>query len=284
MVITYAFAKAILDKITNQMNTIFRVLAIAVLGITIQSCAVLAAGGIVSHGQPTVEVTQPLTSTTANSAVNVDHSQWDSLLKKYVDSNGLVDYKGFEKDKPLLRGYLNQLAALDPNKDWSVQELLAYYINLYNAVTIELILDNPNVKSIKDIDGPWTKGRAKVGNRSLSLGGIENGILRKMNEPRIHFAINCASISCPPLLREAYTAGKINEQLDKATTQFINSEKNTITEDKAELSSIFKFYTKDFYINGNESLIPYVNIYSETKARLNAPVTFKNYDWNLNKQ
>ncbi|RMB62961.1 DUF547 domain-containing protein [Dokdonia sinensis] len=266
------------------MKNILRFFSILLITYTVQSCAVLSAGGIISQGQPTKEVTQPLTSTTANSAVNVDHSQFDSLLKKHVNAQGLVDYDGFTEDRTLLEGYLNQLAELDPNNDWSVQELLAYYINLYNAVTIDLILDNPNVKSIKDIDGPWTKGRAKVGNRELSLGGIENGILRKMNEPRIHFAINCASISCPPLLREAYTAGKINEQLDKATTEFINCDKNTITEDKAELSSIFKFYTKDFYINGNESLIPYVNTYSDTKARLDAPVTFKEYDWGLNKQ
>lgn len=266
------------------MKTTLRLLTIGALALVIQSCSTLAAGGIISQGQPTKEVEGTLTSTTANSIVNVNHSQFDSLLKKYVDANGLVDYKGFANDRPLLNGYLNQLAELDPNNDWSVQELLAYYINLYNAATIELMLDNPNVKSIKDIDGPWTKGRARVGNRELSLGGIENAILRKMNEPRIHFAINCASISCPPLLREAYTAGKINEQLEKATKQFINSDKNTITAEKAELSSIFKFYTKDFYRGSNESLIPYINKYSKVKANGNATVTFKEYDWNLNKQ
>lgn len=280
----YARSKAILHKNHTIMNTFFRILVLGVLGIAIQSCSTLAAGGIISQGQPTKEVTQPLTSTTANSVVNVDHSQFDSLLKKHVDANGLVDYKGFENDRAQLNGYLNQLAELDPNNDWSVQELLAYYINLYNAVTIELILENPDVKSIKDIDGPWTKGRARVNGRELSLGGIENGVLRKMNEPRIHFAINCASISCPPLLREAYTAGKINEQLDKATTQFINSDMNNIAKDKAELSSIFKFYTKDFYRGPNESLLPYVNKYSTVKINPGTPVTFKDYDWGLNKQ
>lgn len=264
-------------------NTIY-ILALAASIFTIQSCSTLAAGGIISQGQPTKEVEGTLTSTTANSAVNVDHSQFDSLLKKYVNTDGLVDYKGFAADRPLLNGYLNQLAELEPTNDWSVQELLAYYINLYNAVTIELILDNPNVKSIKDIDSPWIKSRARVGNRELSLGGIENGILRKMNEPRIHFAINCASISCPPLLREAYTAGKINEQLDRATSEFINSDMNDITKNKVALSSIFKFYTKDFYRGSNESLIPYINKYSKVKANSNAVVTFKDYNWNLNKQ
>ncbi len=264
-------------------NTLF-LIAFALVITTLQSCSTLAAAGITSQGQPTKEVSGTLTSTTANSVVNVDHSQFDALLKKYVNEKGLVDYKGFATDRAQLTEYLNQLATLDPNDDWSVQELLAYYINLYNAVTIDLILDNPNVKSIKDIDGPWTKGRAKVGDKMLSLGGIENGILRKMNEPRIHFAINCASISCPPLLREAYTASKINEQLDRATTSFINGPKNELSADSVALSSIFKFYTKDFYINGNDSLIPYINKYATTKVNLSASVRFLDYNWNLNDQ
>lgn len=266
------------------MKSFFRIIVISFIAITIQSCSTLAAGGIISQGQPTKEVGDKLTSTTTNSSVNVDHSQFDALLKKYVNTDGLVDYKGFANDRPLLNGYLNQLAELDPNNEWSVQELLAYYINLYNAVTIELMLDHPDVESIKDIKGAWTKGRARVQGRTLSLGGIENGILRKMNEPRIHFAINCASISCPPLLRQAYTASEINEQLEMATTAFINSEKNNITETKAELSSIFKFYTKDFYRNGSESLLPYINKYSKIDVEAGSPVTFLDYNWGLNKQ
>ncbi len=266
------------------MKNFLRLLTISAFVITLQSCATLAAGGITSQGQPTKQVEGTLTSTTANSSVNVDHSAWDKLLKKHVDSKGMVDYKGFAKDQEVLNAYLDKLASLDPNNDWSVQELLAYYINIYNAYTVDQILKNPNVTSIKEIDGVWTKGIVTVQNRKLSLGGIENGVLRKMNEPRIHFAINCASISCPPLLREAYTAGKINEQLERATKEFINSDKNTITANKAELSSIFKFYTKDFYRGSNESLIPYINKYSTAEVKGDAPVTFKEYNWELNKQ
>lgn len=266
------------------MRICIRLFYLLLVSAIFQSCALLSAGGITSQGQPTKKVTQPLTSTTANSAVNVDHSQWDSLLKKYVDANGMVDYEGFQDDRPLLNGYLDLLANLDPDKNWSVQELLAYYINLYNAVTVDLILDNPDVASIKDIDGPWTKGRARVNGRLLSLGGIENGVLRKMNEPRIHFAINCASISCPPLLREAYTASKINEQLEKATEDFIASDKNDITQNAIALSAIFKFYTEDFYLDDTKSLIPYINKYSNKKVEMDTPITFKEYDWGLNKQ
>ena len=103
---------------------------------------------------------------------------------------------------------------------------------------------------------------------------------RKMNEPRIHFAINCASYSCPKLLDEAYTAGKINEQLDLVTNEFINSDKNEISENAPKLSKIFSFYTKDFEPN----LAEYINKYSDTKINPNAEITFKEYNWDLNEQ
>ncbi|MCB0464964.1 MAG: DUF547 domain-containing protein, partial [Aequorivita sp.] len=186
------------------MKTMFNLAAIFFVVFTLQSCNLLSAAGISSQGQPTKGVKTELTSTTANSAVNVDHSQWDKLLKKYVNNAGFLDYKGFKNDRQKLDDYLKMLSEKEPTNDWSVQELLAYYINLYNAATVKLIVENYPVKSIKDIDGAWTKGRVTVGNKELSLGGIENGILRKMNEPRIHFAVNCASISCPKLMNEAY--------------------------------------------------------------------------------
>lgn len=257
---------------------------LTLLAFTVQSCNLLSAAGVSSQGQPTKEVEGKLTSTTANSKVNVDHSQWTKLLQKHVDAKGLVDYKGFQKDEKMLDAYLDKLASKDPNNDWSVQELLSFYINLYNAQTVKLIVENYPTKSIKDLDGPWTKGRARVDGRELSLGGIENGILRKMNEPRIHFAINCASISCPPLLREAYTAAKINEQLEMATKDFINSSKNDISENEAEISSIFKFYPNDWKVNGKVDITGYINQYSDTQINSNANLTYKNYDWGLNEQ
>jgi hypothetical protein len=118
----------------------------------------------------------------------------------------------------------------------------------------------------------------------LSLGGIENGILRKMDEPRIHFAINCASISCPKLLDEAYTASKINAQLDRAATEFINSDKNDISSNNPKVSSIFDWYAKDFTVNGKKDVIAYINQYSETKINPGATFSYKNYNWDLNEQ
>ncbi|WP_310992750.1 DUF547 domain-containing protein [Aequorivita marina] len=250
----------------------------------LQSCNLLSAAGVSSQGQPTKAVSSQLTSTTANSSENIDHSTWDKLLKKHVQADGLVDYKGFKKDSAKLNAYLEMLSEKQPSNKWSVQELLAYYINLYNAGTVKLIVDNYPVKSIKDIKGAWTKGRIKVGNKKLSLGGIENGILRKMNEPRIHFAINCASISCPKLLQEAYTAAKINEQLDRATMEFINSDKNDISVSKPKVSSIFDWYKKDYTVNGTQDVIGFINQYSKVKISSEATLTYKNYDWNLNEQ
>jgi hypothetical protein len=266
------------------MKTLFNIVTILFVAFTMQSCNLLSAAGVSSQGQPTKEVESKLTSTTANSAVNVDHSEWDKLLKKYVNSQGMVDYKGFKNNEAKLDAYLKMLSEKEPSNDWSVQELLAYYINLYNAATVKLIVENYPVKSIKDIDGAWTKGRVSVGNKELSLGGIENGILRKMNEPRIHFAINCASISCPKLLDEAYSASKINEQLDRATKEFINSDKNEISASNPKVSSIFDWYAKDYKVNGKQDVIGFINKYANTKINQGATLSYKNYNWELNEQ
>ncbi|CAM3305916.1 DUF547 domain-containing protein [Aequorivita lipolytica] len=266
------------------MKTLINFTTLIMAALIMQSCNLLSAAGVSSQGQPTKEVKSDLTSTTANSAINVDHSQWDKLLKKHVNNEGLVDYKGFKNDKAKLDDYLKMLSEKNPTDDWSVQELLAYYINLYNAATVELIVENYPLKSIKDIDGAWTKGRVSVGSKELSLGGIENGILRKMNESRIHFAINCASISCPKLLNEAFTAGKINEQLDRVTKEFVNSDKNDISASNPKLSSVFDWYQKDFTVNGKKDVIGYINEYAKTKINAGASLAYKNYNWNLNEQ
>lgn len=211
----------------------------------------------------------------------VDHSQWDALLKNYVDDAGQVDYKGFLRDENRLNDYLASLSNRPPTEEWSVQEQLAYYINLYNAHTVALILRNYPVKSIKDIDGPWTTDFIKIGDKELSLGALEHSILRKMNEPRIHFAINCASASCPILLNEAFTPERLEEQLEAATHGFINSGKNTIGRDSLELSRIFKWYKGDF---NQGKLVAYINPYTEIEIAPKAKIKYKEYDWSLNEK
>ena len=252
--------------------------------VLFQNCALLTAAGISSQGQPVKEVPENLINLQEDISAKVDHQLWTDLLQKHVSDDGLVDYEGFKNDQEQLTTYLTALSSNPPNEEWKVQELLAYYINLYNAYTVDLIVKNYPVKSIKDINGAWTKAIVPVGNRTMSLGGIENGVLRKMDEPRIHFAINCASISCPKLMNKAYTPTAINEQLDEAASEFINSDKNMISPTSVKLSHIFKWYEKDYKTPSVNSVIEYINQYSDTKINKNATIEYLDYDWNLNKQ
>ncbi|SHM88241.1 DUF547 domain-containing protein [Flavobacterium chilense] len=221
------------------------------------------------------------TETTTTNAKPIDHKQWNDLLQKHVSNKGNVDYKGFKKDQAALQSYLDLLSKNLPEKSWSKEAVLAYWINTYNAYTVKLILDNYPVKSIKKIDSPWDKEFFTLGNKKYSLGEIEHKILRKMNEPRIHFAINCASFSCPNLANEAYTEIGLEKQLETAAKSFVNDKtKNTITADKIEISSIFDWFSGDFKTNG--TLIDFLNKYSSVKINKNAKVKYKEYNWNLN--
>lgn len=244
------------------------------------SCNLISSAGFNSKGLPTPDG-QDEKVIDADSQVQLDHSAWDALLKKHVKPNGMVDYVGFQKDREQLDQYLQMLASQNPKDNWSRAELLALYINLYNAHTVDLILRNYPVESIKDIDSPWTTEFIKLGKTKLSLGALENSILRKMNEPRIHFAINCASISCPRLHNEAFEAANIEDQLEEVTLEFVNSPLNEISRHSARLSSIFDWYKGDFTSKG-QSLIDYVNRYSRVKIDPEAKISFKEYNWGLN--
>lgn len=218
-----------------------------------------------------------------NSVETLDHASWDILLNKYVDDIGNVDYRNFMNDADKLNTYLDHLAKNPISNTAQKEERLAYYINLYNAGTVQLILENYPLESIKDIFRPWGKDRVMIGDDKYSLGGIEHDVLRKMNEPRIHFAINCASFSCPKLSNEAYTASKIEEQLEKATSSFINDRsKNKITSNSVGLSKIFKWYKADF--TGKNDLVDYINNYSDIEILADPEINYITYDWRLNEK
>ncbi len=214
--------------------------------------------------------------------LKVDHYKWNELLQNLVDEDGNVDYKEFYKDQITLSNYLVYLSQNSPDESWSKSEALVYYINLYNAATVQLILKNYPLNSIKDIESPWKQPFIKLGEDFVSLGDIEHKYLRKFNEPRIHFAINCASISCPKLLNEAFTILKLEDQLEKVTIQFINGPKNTITSDRIVLSKIFKWYKKDFIKTQKLSLQDYIKRYSTVTISPKATIQFMEYDWGLN--
>lgn len=210
-----------------------------------------------------------------------NHYSWNSLLQKHVTNQGNVNYKGFKTDRKLLLNYIESLSETIPNESWTKEDKLAYWINVYNAFTIDLILRNYPIKSIKDIKNPWEQRLWKLGNKWYNLNEIEHQILRKMDEPRIHFAIVCASYSCPKLRNEAYQASNLDEQLTNASKEFLSdSNRNEISENNLKLSKIFQWFSKDFKQDGD--LIDFLNKYSDVSISAKAKKNFKDYNWNLN--
>ncbi|OWP63173.1 hypothetical protein CDA63_10715 [Hymenobacter amundsenii] len=223
--------------------------------------------------------------TAAAPAAAFSHAAFDKLLKKYVNSQGRVNYKGFKSEEKAFNDYLAQLSKNPPTAADSKAEQMAFWINAYNAYTIRLILDNYPLKSIKDIGEPWKKVFFSIGGEKMSLDNIEHGILRKkFNDPRIHFALVCASISCPPLRPEAYSAARLSAQLDDQARDFLNNPgKNKLTASSAQLSSYFDWYKDDWNQNG-QSVVKWVNKYAKTKIDSNTKISFMDYNWNLNEQ
>ncbi len=219
-----------------------------------------------------------------------DHLAYGELLASHVH-NGRVDYKGFKADERRLDHYLDLLSQTDPAL-LDRNEQMAFYINAYNAWTIKLILDGyPGVKSIKDLgslfQAPWKKKFVKLYGQTVSLDHIEHDILRPaFKDPRVHFAVNCASVSCPPLRGEPYSGKRLDWQLNDAVTNFINDgQSNYIDGDTLYASRIFKWFSEDF---GND-IAGYIRSYATgdlavrmQKAGKSLKVEYLDYDWSLN--
>ena len=215
------------------------------------------------------------------SAQTIDHSKWTDVLQVYVAKNGSVNYKDLQNNRIVLNDYLNDLASNSPKDNWSNAEKKTYWINAYNAYTIQLILDNYPLKSIKDITDPWSQTFFKINGMTMSLNTIEHNILRPMGDPRIHFAIVCASESCPKLLNYAYEAETLNDQLDQAAKEFINdTSKNNITASQITISKIFKWFKSDF--PKGAAFINYLNKYSTLKIHPKTKINYQSYNWSLN--
>jgi len=215
---------------------------------------------------------------------NVSHASWDQLLKANVSANGKVNYEGFNSSKDKLDAYLAQLSKNAPTASWAKNEVKAYWINAYNAYTVKLILNNYPLKSIMDINGgkAWDLKFIEIGGKQYSLNNIEHDILRaKHKDARIHFAVNCASFSCPKLSNKAFTSANIEAQLEQLSKSFINNNaKNQIQANSVKISKLFDWYKSDFTTNG--SLIDFLNKYSNTKINANATIGHMDYNWNLN--
>lgn len=213
---------------------------------------------------------------------------WDNLLHKHVDSNGWVDYDGFSQDKAQLETYLVYLHKTTPKDTWSKNKTKAFWINAYNAYTVKLVLENYPLKSILDVKkgekNAWEIPFANVGGVTYTLNHIEHTILRKVyNDARIHVGVNCASISCPSIPNIAFTESNIDKLLTKGMKDFINKgNRNKITTSKLELSQIFNWFKDDF--TKQEDLVTFIRKYSDVKIAVDPIITYKEYNWNLNKQ
>ena len=227
---------------------------------------------------------------TSWAAVTVDHSIYAELLNNYV-KGGVVDYQGFKNEETTLDQYLQVLEETDSSK-LSRKEQFAFYINAYNAWTIKLILSGyPGVKSIKELGSifksPWKKKLARIDGEMVTLDHIEHGILRpKYKDPRVHFAINCASKGCPPLRSEPYRGDVLDQQLDEMARAFINDpRRNRLEGKRLHVSPIFKWFKEDF----NDDIVGFFQEYAQgdLKKKLDSShkeikVKYLSYDWSLN--
>ena len=232
------------------------------------------------------------------------HRDWGDLVRRHV-RGGLVDYDGFARDRAVLTHYLESLApvpgALPPSDE------IAFWINAYNAATVDLVVRERlarggRLRSIRDIPAAWTRPRWRIAGRDRTLDDIEHGILRKrFREPRIHFALVCASRSCPALRPVAYVGAFLDAQLDSAERAFVldpSRNRARPEEGRIRLSKIFDWYAKDFVgvardstlerLHGRErgAVLAFVarHLSAADAAALRAPlrVEFLSYDWTLN--
>lgn len=219
---------------------------------------------------------------------HISHTQWTELLNSNVDESGKVNYKGFITEEGKFDVYLSLLSKNPPGSSWTENEKLAYWINAYNAFTVKLVIDNYPLKSIKDIGGAvtmlnssWDIKFFQIGGVDFDLNTIEHEIIRKQfDEPRIHFAINCASISCPKLRNEAYVAEKLDEQLEEQAIGFLhNPLKNKISEKESKVSPLFNWFLGDFTKNG--TLSDFIQKY-HSKFNEENDIEYLDYDWFLN--
>ncbi|OQW50437.1 MAG: hypothetical protein A4S09_01190 [Proteobacteria bacterium SG_bin7] len=239
-----------------------------------------------------------------------DHSPWNEMLKRNVviinqGHASRVSYRNFKADEKKLNIYLETLSAVrrEDFDKWSEAERLAFLFNGYNAFTVKLILTKyPDLKSIKDLgsffSSPWKKKFFKLFGDACSLDKIEHEMIRKnFKEPRVHFAVNCASIGCPMLLNEAFNPDKLNVQLEQGLKSFLSdSTRNTYNKQSntIEVSKIFDWYSEDFekgyqgYNSVADVFAKYPELLTNEVSSQKAikiksvPIKYLNYDWNLN--
>lgn len=236
------------------------------------------------------------------------HAPWDDLLGRYVVADGpgtLVDYAGLAADRDALRAYLADLGTVSRAEfdRWPPERQLAFLINAYNAWTVERVLEAyPDIDSIKDLGSlftsPWEKAIAPLLGELRSLDDIEHGLIRgsgRYREPRIHFAVNCASASCPALQPRAWRGAELDAQLEAATRAFLSDRRhNRVVDGRLQVSRIFDWYGGDFATGWRDahSVGQFLALYAEAlglsdtqRLALQAgelAIDYLPYDWELN--
>lgn len=220
----------------------------------------------------------------SNELVGQKTELWNELVITSVSDKGEVDYAKLKMKRNELDDFLHSLSVSTPSENWSKQKKTAFWVNAYNAFTIQLILDHYPVASIMQINNgkAWDLKFIEIGGISYSLNNIEHDILRKKYfDPRLHFILNCAAQSCPRLYNRAFTEENIELIMDKLSKEFINdSDENSLQMDPITISQLFNWYQEDFIKKG--SLIDFLNQYSNQQVNSNARIEFKEYNWNLN--
>ena len=219
----------------------------------------------------------------------ISHQDWQQLLDTYLVEQGentLFRYSQVTStDKTKLKQYIQRLAKLNPLQ-YNQAEQYAYWINLYNAITVDLILDNYPVQSITKLGGlfsfgPWGDDVVEINGKNLTLNDIEHRILRPIwNDPRTHYAVNCASLGCPNLQTQAFTADNTQALLERSAKTFINSSKGvSIQGNTALLSSIYDWFAEDF--GGKKQVFNHIAQYAPQYKNFSGNVKYE-YDWDLN--
>ena len=235
----------------------------------------------------------------AGAQSQISHQAWDRFLQTYtkLGNDGIVrvDYAAVnEQDEQKLDAYIKDLGDRDASQ-YTRNAQLAYWINLYNALTVSVILDHYPVDSIRDIKkglidvGPWDEKRVVAGGRELSLYDIENGIVRPLwpDDPRTHYALNCAAIGCPNLAQTAYTAGNIMQRLEEKAKLYVNSPRGVSIAEDGDLtvSKIYNWYRNDFG-RSDEIIINHLRQYADpdlkTALDQSGKINHYVYDWSLN--
>jgi hypothetical protein len=218
------------------------------------------------------------------------HEALDGVLQKFVNDQGRVDYKALKADRNDLERYLIALTKTSPHQEPdafpTVNDKLAYWINAYNAYVLYAVIERPEMHSVNDDAKTFFYfTQYRLGNENWSLYKLENNVVRKeFKEPRVHFALNCASGGCPELPNEAFTPDKLEDQLSQEATKFCASDKKVRIKDPktVEFSQIFEWYGDDFAESGGP--IAFCKKWGRTDLPDGAQVTFIPYDWSLNAQ